>query len=531
MDRPSLREQLGSRIFVQGFKLLHSAEGKMGKTAGFCMIRLAAHLGIENALIQTGLCFERGFGAKRDPLRAYRYFSRAAQTGNQGARFLQAGCLIHGLGTRQDMAKAAEILEKLAQEGYRDAWINLGICYMEGPDAIRDPEKGRACFEKGAVFGDADALVNLGLWEMDRNQDQEAAYRYFTRAAEKGDARGRYFQGKLLLAGEGAEKDEAAAMGLLKDAADQGFPPAQELLGIQLLQQAKDQQAMEQAASYLEKAAAHQPLALYHFGEYLFKNGKTEGEKVKGIVLIVKAAFQEEANALRAMSRLTMEGIAIPPIRDTRPENPLQWLARNWDRKERIRQVKNLENGQKQHVDFQGFYADAIRGDGQAQFILGWAFHEGKPGKKNDLAAAYWYTLAALQGRPSAQLNLGFLYLGGPEALRDDDAAAFWFEKAAAQGHPKAMYRLGRCYLLGRGREKDAGAAASWIRKAAEAGYARAQHELGLMYYHGEGLEKDEGLAREWMSRAANQGLIKAADFINQHLLDPKAAEDGAKEE
>ena len=464
MERLTVRELLGRRLLIRGQQLMQE-ESADAWQAAFRLIRAAAWTAFYPALMQAGICCEKGLGTKVDGRRAYRYYCRAARTGKPDARFLQAACLMRGLGTRQDLAAAARIFESLAQEGIHNAWINLGVCYMDGPEEIQNPEKAKECFGKAAAFGDVDALVNLGLWEMQMKQDQAAAYRHFTRAAEKGDAKGRYFQGVMLVNGQAVQQDVAAGIDLLTAAAEQHFPLAQAQLGVILLGRAQTDQERQQAVDYLEKATEESALARYHLGEYRRQKAETAEEKHHGMELIVSAAFHREPAAIRGLSRLQMNGVEFAPIRSDARENPFARQKRLLSRKRRVATVSTRDGWHHQPVDYQAFYVDAIEGDPYAQFVIGCAFYEGKLGQKDELAAAYWHTLAALQGDRSAQLNLAFLYWDGPETLRDDEVAAYWFERAAELGHPKAMYRLGNCLLWGRGRKR--------IRKPAFNGSAR----------------------------------------------------------
>ena len=325
----------------------------------------------------------------------------------------------------------------------------------------------------------------------------------------------------MLVNGQAVQQDVAAGIDLLMAAAGQDFPLAQAQLGVILLGRAQTDQERQQAVDYLEKAAKESALARYHLGEYRRQKAETAEEKHQGMELIVSAAFHREPAAIRGLSRLQMNGVEFAPIRCDARENPFARQKRLMSRKRRVATVSTRDGWHHQPVDYQAFYVDAVEGDPYAQFVIGCAFYEGKLGQKDELAAAYWHTLAALQGDRSAQLNLAFLYWGGPETLRDDEVAAYWFERAAELGHPKAMYRLGNCLLWGRGREKDPEAGVQWIRKAAELGYAKAQNALGRMYYEGEAVEKDWQQARTWLGLAANQGHIESADFINTHLIDP----------
>jgi TPR repeat protein len=87
-------------------------------------------------------------------------------------------------------------------------------------------------------------------------------------------------------------------------------------------------------------------------------------------------------------------------------------------------------------------------------------------------AEAYclWRGLAD-RGDAEAQFNLGWLYHNGEGLVIDDREAVRWWEKAAAQNHADALTALGSLYRLG-GRDlpKDPARAIDYFVRAAERG-------------------------------------------------------------
>ena len=87
-------------------------------------------------------------------------------------------------------------------------------------------------------------------------------------------------------------------------------------------------------------------------------------------------------------------------------------------------------------------------------------------------AEAYcaWRGLAE-RGDAEAQYNLGWLYHNGEGLVINDREAVGWWERAAAQNHPEALTALGSLYRSG-GRDlpKDAARAVDYFLRAAERG-------------------------------------------------------------
>ncbi len=69
----------------------------------------AAELGLADAMMELGGCYQEGTGVKRDPKLAFTWMERAAEAGSEGAR-LELGYFYEmGIGTKKDLAKADEV--------------------------------------------------------------------------------------------------------------------------------------------------------------------------------------------------------------------------------------------------------------------------------------------------------------------------------------------------------------------------------------------------------------------------------------
>jgi TPR repeat protein len=86
--------------------------------------------------------------------------------------------------------------------------------------------------------------------------------------------------------------------------------------------------------------------------------------------------------------------------------------------------------------------ARAEQGDAQAQFNLGFAYHDGQGVPRDDAEAVKWIRLAAAKGLAAAQLNLGTRYQRGEGVPRDYMEAYMWISLATAQGEADAGKNL-----------------------------------------------------------------------------------------
>ena len=161
---------------------------------------------------------------------------------------------------------------------------------------------------------------------------------------------------------------------------------------------------------------------------------------------------------------------------------------------------------------------EALWGDSEAQYYLGYLYHHGY-GVFGDCAeAAQWYRKAAEQGNAKAQYQLGTLYEIGSGVPQDFGEASRWYRKSGEHGVGDAQYRLGLLYDQGYGVVEDRSEALKWYRKAAEKGQADAQCVLGAVYRSGTRgvVARDYSRATEWFRKAAEQGHARAKFWLGQ---------------
>ena len=103
----------------------------------------------------------------------------------------------------------------------------------------------------------------------------------------------------------------------------------------------------------------------------------------------------------------------------------------------------------------------AEAGDGEAQFGIGWMYHNGYGLVIDDHKTLQWWSLAAQQGHLDAMFALGLLYAEGElDVVSDARWAADLYLKAARADHQEARSMLRE--LLGRGGKKKEAFTAGW---------------------------------------------------------------------
>lgn len=89
--------------------LLTEDDGPKGQKRFFEVVSRAAGLGLAEAMMELGVCYQEGTGVKRDPKLAFVWMARAVSAGSEGARLNLAHFYELGVGTKKDLAKAAEL--------------------------------------------------------------------------------------------------------------------------------------------------------------------------------------------------------------------------------------------------------------------------------------------------------------------------------------------------------------------------------------------------------------------------------------
>lgn len=153
----------------------------------------------------------------------------------------------------------------------------------------------------------------------------------------------------------------------------------------------------------------------------------------------------------------------------------------------------------------------ALAGDPTAQTLMGVLYEDGRASRRDYVAAADWFELAAEQGDIGASYRLALLYLSGEGGKKDEAEAARLFQVAAEAGNEDAAYNLAIMTLQGNGGlTRDATAAARLLQQASDAGSADATYALALLYGAGNGVVPDDRRATELMRQAAEAGSVPA---------------------
>lgn len=173
------------------------SKGKEDYNSAFPLFVLAAKHGHAESAYRTALCYEFGWGCRRDPAKAVQFLRTAASKRHPGAMTrLGKACLSGDLGEKRyrEGIKWLKLATESADTIYNAAPYQLG-CLFEtgyGDDIFQDESYAAELFTQAAELGNADANYRMGdAYEHGRlncPRDPALSVHFYTGAAEKGHA-------------------------------------------------------------------------------------------------------------------------------------------------------------------------------------------------------------------------------------------------------------------------------------------------------------------------------------------------------
>jgi len=330
---------------------------------------------------------------------------------------------------------------------------------------------------------------------------QEAAmFRDALARAETGDALAQCQVGQYYAAGQGCEKNPAAAVIWYRKAAEQGNAAAQTRLGVCYDEGNGVDYSATEALNWLRKAAAQ---------------GDAEAKAcLAQVIFRDPGLYPGFPEALRCLKEAAEQGNADA-------QGGLLCLA--W--------MNALPEGKTNSPEWEDLRASAEKGNRKAQVCVGFAYLDGHGVAEDEAESLRWFLRAAQQQEVLAESFVASAYLDGVGTNRNARQAVKWARQAAEHGDARAQGMLAHCYQDGAGVKRNYAEALQWARKAAAHGSEKARLDLGLAYRDGKRVERDYAQAYHWLDLAALQGntnAIAARDDLFRRMTPEQRACAGA---
>ncbi|KAI8189749.1 Protein SKT5 [Colletotrichum sp. SAR 10_86] len=255
------------------------SKGKEDYNQAFPLFVQAAKHGHAESAYRAALCYEFGWGCRKDPAKAVQYLRMSASKRHPGAMSrLGKACLSGDLGEKRykegikwmklaaeaadsvysaapyqlgclyetgygddifrDETYAAELFTAAAELGHPEANFRMGEAYEHGKlSCPRDPALSVHFYTGAAERGHAGAMMGLCAWYMVGaepilEKDEEEAYEWARRSAELGYVKAQYAVGYFTEMGIGCRRDILEANVWYVKAADTGDERAKQRLAI-----------------------------------------------------------------------------------------------------------------------------------------------------------------------------------------------------------------------------------------------------------------------------------------------------------
>jgi len=172
-------------------------KGKEDYNAAFPLFVLAAKHGHAESAYRAGLCYEFGWGCRKDPAKAVQFLRTAASKNHPGAMTrLGKACLSGDLGENRyrEGIKWLKRATESADVMYNSAPYHLGAMYETGygDDIFKDESYAAELFTQAAELGHAEAGFRMGdayeHGKLNCPRDPALSVHFYTGAAERGHA-------------------------------------------------------------------------------------------------------------------------------------------------------------------------------------------------------------------------------------------------------------------------------------------------------------------------------------------------------
>ena len=366
---------------------------------------------------------------------------------------------------------------------------------------------------------------DAGLAAYYRGHYEMAMYDFEQRAVVHNDPVAQFCLGFMYKHGKGVKPDPKKAIEWYTKAAEQGYVPAQNDLGVMyerigeqalLLGDDSEMSNFKEAAKWFSAAGAQgNPTALFN----------------AALMCRLFATLSIDPTETMELYRQVVNCIEVAASLNYAPaQNELAEIHRDGLQEVTKDLAKALELFTKAASPKPDAISPYEKGYAPAQHNLATMYANGVGTNQNFKKALKWFQIAAEQGIAESQFSLGLSYYNGDGVNKDFKEAVKWFQMAAAQDHAMAQHFLSAMYGAGAGVSCNPEMAWRLAFTAAQQGFAAAQANLGKNFAKGqEKVPQDDEEAYCWYSLAFKDD--PALDKRDFHYISGEVAENASRVE
>ena len=275
--------------------------------------KFAAELGYTKAQYKLGVCYLLGYGVDIDYNLALCWFNKAASQGDLEALY-NIGNIYKSTNNNKadsiysDVVRRARCILNI-QGDNSEAMSVLGLCLLIGNGLPKDEDQAFIYIKKAAEKGNSNAQVYLGYcYHFGKGVaiDKVEAIRWCEQSSNQGNPAGKTILGLCYLTADGVAEDKILGLRLLKNAAKQGYSKSQEILGCCYFHGNGIVQDYNMAFYMFDKSAERgNTKAMYNLAYCYEKGYGTKVDMHKARYWYECAARKGNNKALKAIERFT----------------------------------------------------------------------------------------------------------------------------------------------------------------------------------------------------------------------------------
>ena len=375
--------------------------------------------------------------------------------------------------------------------------------FLSPPDVLKEPE--------------LTAIVET-LKKVKSPEESKAAFASVSDLATKAtSAERQFFLAYLYQYGLGTEAAIDKAREAYQKAADAGFAPAKNNLG--LLNLASGGDPAKAVALVEDLANTGNAAAQCSMGQLYLDGVPAAGiakDAAKARVWFERAASSGDSDAAWTLALMIGQQPQLP-------EAEAKQAIALMEQSVKANHIPALVEYGSRLVSGNGIKQDVERGlsllqkavdlgANQAIMALGGLYEAGSGVKKDEKKALEYYNQAIARNEFSAYNKLGYFYENGLGVAKDAKKALESYQAGADKKVGMCMFNLAVFHDEGKGGlKKDPAAAFDWHYKAAMAAFVPSQLALATRYRDGKGTAADAQAALAWYQRAMQNGDITGA--------------------